>query len=59
MNFLFIVNPKAGNKSCEGWLRQEILSLDSQFLKENHIEVKLTEYAGHAEKNCKRSSGYR
>lgn len=56
MNFLFIVNPKARNKSCEGWLRQEILSLDSQFLKENHIEVKLTEYAGHAEKIAKEAA---
>ncbi len=48
MNYLFVVNPKAGKKSCDEWLRQGISSLDESFLKENNIEIKLTEYAGHA-----------
>ncbi len=48
MNYLFIVNPKAGKKSCEERIRQGINSLGDSFLSQNNVEIKFTEYEGHA-----------
>ena len=56
MNYLFIVNPKAGKKSCEERIRQGVSSLGESFLSENNVEIKLTEYMGHATEIAKEAA---